>query len=64
MHVSNPRMPFGGVGNSGMGRYHGSFSFDTFSHYRSILRKTTRFNPTLAYPPYGNRLRYTRWILS
>jgi len=64
MHVSNPRMPFGGVGNSGMGRYHGRFSFDTFSHHRSILRKTTRFNPTLAYPPYGNKLRYFRRMLS
>lgn len=64
MHVSNPRMPFGGVGNSGMGCYHGRFSFDTFSHRRSILRKTTRFNSTLAYPPYGNKLRYLRRILS
>ena len=64
MHVSNPRMPFGGVGNSGMGCYHGRFSFDTFSHHRSILRKTTRFNPTLAYPPYGNKLRFFRRMLS
>jgi aldehyde dehydrogenase (NAD+) len=64
MHVSNPRMPFGGVGNSGMGRYHGKFSFDAFSHHRSILRKTTLFNPTLAYPPYKNKLRYIRRLLS
>ncbi|MFP4088412.1 MAG: aldehyde dehydrogenase [Desulfobacteraceae bacterium] len=64
MHVSNPRMPFGGVGNSGMGRYHGKYSFDTFSHHRSVLRKTTLFNPTLAYPPYGNKLKYTRRLLS
>jgi aldehyde dehydrogenase (NAD+) len=64
MHVSNPRMPFGGVGNSGMGRYHGRFSFETFSHHRSILRKTTLFNPTLAYPPYKNKLRYIRRMLS
>lgn len=64
MHFSNPRMPFGGVGNSGMGRYHGKFSFETFSHHRSILRKTTLFNPTLAYPPYGNKLRYIRRLLT
>ncbi len=64
MHVSNPRMPFGSVGNSGMGCYHGKFSFDTFSHQRSILRKSTLFNPTIAYPPYGNKLGRTRWILS
>jgi aldehyde dehydrogenase (NAD+) len=64
MHVSNHRLPFGGVGNSGMGRYHGKFSFDTFSHHRSLLRKTTRLNPTLAYPPYGNKLRYLRRLLA
>jgi len=64
MHVSNPRMPFGGVGNSGMGSYHGKASFDTFSHHRSILRKTTLFNPTLAYPPYKNKLRFLRRLLS
>ncbi|MGM0427442.1 MAG: aldehyde dehydrogenase [Thermodesulfobacteriota bacterium] len=64
MHISNPRMPFGGVGNSGMGCYHGKYSFDAFSHQRSILRKTTLFNPTLGYPPYGNKLRFTRRILS
>jgi len=64
MHVTNPSMPFGGVGNSGMGSYHGKFSFDTFSHHRSILQKTTLFNPTVPYPPYGNKLKYTKWILS
>ena len=64
MHVANPNMPFGGVGNSGMGCYHGKFSFDIFSHHRSVLQKTTRFNPTVPYPPYGNKLRYTKWILS
>ena len=64
MHVSNHRLPFGGVGNSGMGCYHGKFSFDTFSHHRSILRKTTLFNPTIAYPPYKNKLRYIRRLLS
>jgi aldehyde dehydrogenase (NAD+) len=64
MHVANARMPFGGVGNSGMGCYHGRFSFDTFSHHRSILQKTTLFNLTIPYPPYGNKLRYTKRILS
>jgi aldehyde dehydrogenase (NAD+) len=64
MHISNSRMPFGGVGNSGMGHYHGRFSFETFSHHRSILRKTTLFNPTLGYPPYKNKLRYLRRLLS
>ena len=64
MHFSNPRMPFGGVGNSGMGHYHGKFSFDAFSHHRSILRKTTLFNPTIAYPPYKDKLRYIKRLVS
>jgi len=64
MHFSNPRMPFGGVGNSGMGHYHGKFSFDAFSHHRSILRKTTLFNPSIAYPPYKDKLRYIKRLLS
>jgi len=64
MHVSNPNMPFGGVGNSGMGCYHGKFSFDAFSHHRSILQKTTIFNPSIAYPPYKNKLSYIKFLLS
>ncbi|WP_218187992.1 aldehyde dehydrogenase family protein [Desulfosarcina cetonica] len=64
MHLSNPNLPFGGVGNSGMGHYHGKFSFDTFSHHRAILEKTTAFNPSVAYPPYKQKLRFLRSFLS
>ncbi|MBT8342712.1 MAG: aldehyde dehydrogenase [Desulfatitalea sp.] len=64
MHVANPSLPFGGVGHSGMGMYHGQYSFNTFSHHRSILKKTTRFNTTVPYPPYKNKLRFVRWMLS
>jgi aldehyde dehydrogenase (NAD+) len=64
MHVANPRLPFGGVGSSGMGCYHGRHSFDTFSHHRSILQKTTAFNPSIPYPPYKGKLRYVRPFLS
>ena len=64
MHVANPNMPFGGVGFSGMGSYHAKYSFMTFSHHRSFLQKTTLFNPTVAYPPYGNKIRYTKFLLS
>ncbi|MGV7929095.1 MAG: aldehyde dehydrogenase [Spirochaetota bacterium] len=60
LHLTNPRMPFGGVGNSGMGRYHGKFSFDTFSHHRSILAKSTWIDMPLRYPPYGNKLRLAK----
>jgi aldehyde dehydrogenase (NAD+) len=50
--VSVPDLPFGGVGASGMGAYHGRASFDAFSHAKSVLRRSTRPDPDLAYPPY------------
>lgn len=54
MHISNPHLPFGGVGESGMGGYHGQFGFDAFSHYKSVLEKTYLFEPFLKYLPYKN----------
>lgn len=52
MHHDITELPFGGVGFSGMGCYHGKYSFDTFSHYRSILRKSTKIDMSFLYPPY------------
>ncbi len=52
MHVSNPNLPFGGVGPSGMGAYHGEAGFETFSHRRSVHTKPTRLDPPVVYPPY------------
>lgn len=52
MHLANPHLPFGGVGESGMGAYHGRSSFECFSHHRSVLRKPFLLDPPLAYPPY------------
>lgn len=54
-HVAIPELPFGGIGASGIGAYHGRTSFDTFSHRRSVLRKGVRPDPDLAYPPYTKR---------
>ncbi|MEX0664241.1 MAG: aldehyde dehydrogenase family protein [Acidimicrobiia bacterium] len=51
-HVAVPTLPFGGVGPSGMGAYHGRSTFETFSHAKSVLRKGVRPDPALAYPPY------------
>lgn len=53
-HLANPNLPFGGVGSSGMGSYHGKDSFDTFSHKKSILKQTTKFDIPLRYP--GSKL--------
>jgi aldehyde dehydrogenase (NAD+) len=53
MHYAVPDLPFGGVGESGFGRYHGRDGFDTFSHRKSVLRKPARPDPPVLYPPYG-----------
>ena len=60
VQLAVPELPFGGVGPSGMGAYHGRQGFETFSHRKSALEKSTRFDPPLQYPPYS-RLR--RWLL-
>ncbi len=52
LHLSNPNLPFGGVGASGMGAYHGETGFVTFSHERSVMTKSTKSDPPLLYPPY------------
>ncbi|MFN3926420.1 MAG: aldehyde dehydrogenase [Pseudanabaenaceae cyanobacterium] len=53
MHLGNPELPFGGVGNSGIGRYHGKASFDTFTNYKSVLKNSFRFDLKWRYPPYN-----------
>jgi len=63
LHFTNPHLPFGGIGSSGIGSYHGKKSFDTFSHRKSIFRKYFRFEAPLRYPPYGNKLRILRKIM-
>lgn len=50
MHLATPHLPFGGVGESGMGAYHGKHSFETFSHMKSVLRQTNRFDFSFRYP--------------
>ena len=50
-HILGKALPFGGVGESGMGRYRGRASFDCFTHYRSVLRRSTRLDPSFRYPP-------------
>ena len=57
MHLASSHMPFGGVGDSGMGRYHGKNSFDTFSHKKSVLKKANWLDVPLRYPPYKEHLK-------
>jgi len=55
MHLGNENLPFGGVGNSGIGNYHGKFGFETFSHQKAILEKATWGEPDIKYPPYSEK---------
>jgi aldehyde dehydrogenase (NAD+) len=52
LHLAVTGLPFGGVGHSGMGAYHGKAGFDTFTHHKSILQRPTKLDPALTYPPY------------
>jgi len=64
-HILNPFLPFGGVGGSGVGRYHGKFGFDEFSHQRSVMYRATWLDPAARYPPYteGNLKMFERLIV-
>lgn len=55
MHLGNDRLPFGGVGASGIGNYHGKYGFEAFSHQKSILDKATWGEPNIKYPPYSEK---------
>ena len=63
IHFSNSRLPFGGVGHSGIGAYHGKMSFDTFSHKKAIVKKANWLDLTLRYAPYNGKLAQIRKIL-
>ena len=56
VHIANKNLPFGGVGDSGYGGYHGKFSFDTFTHKKSISKRATWLDIPLRYPPYRGKL--------
>lgn len=51
--MANPNLPFGGVGASGMGAYHGRYSFETFSHRRAVLRRGFALDASIRYPPFS-----------
>lgn len=55
MHITSDYLPFGGIGNSGIGNYHGEFGFLTFSHQKSVIEKTNWGEPNWKYPPYTDK---------
>jgi len=56
IHFGNHRLPFGGVGASGIGAYHGKHGFDTFSHHKSVSKRGTWLDPPIRYAPYKGKL--------
>jgi aldehyde dehydrogenase (NAD+) len=62
-HLATPYLPFGGVGQSGTGNYHGKFSFDTFTHPKSILKQTTMIDIPLRYPNQKAGLKWVKKLL-
>lgn len=63
IHLSNPAIPFGGIGTSGLGCYHGKFSFDTFTHAKGILSTTTLVDMPFRYPPYQKKDKLIRLFM-
>jgi acyl-CoA reductase-like NAD-dependent aldehyde dehydrogenase len=63
MQVGVPELPFGGVGNSGIGNYHGKASFDTFSHHKSILQRYFWFDLNWRYAPYKNKIEQVKRLM-
>jgi len=64
IHLDNDELPFGGVGASGMGSYHGHHSFELFSHQKAVLRRSFRFENSLRYPPYFGKLKLIKFLFS
>ncbi|MEN6474121.1 MAG: aldehyde dehydrogenase [Syntrophaceae bacterium] len=60
VHFASHTLPFGGVGDSGMGSYHGKAGFDTFTHYKPVVKNTLKLDPTLRYEPYRLKLPLVR----
>jgi aldehyde dehydrogenase (NAD+) len=63
IHLANPNLPFGGVGTSGIGSYHGQRSFDTFTHYKSVFQQGTKVDIPLRYPPYEGKLSWLKMFI-
>ena len=63
IHFSNKRLPFGGVGHSGMGAYHGRLSFDLFTHQKSVIKKANWLDVSLRYAPYKDKLETIRKLM-
>jgi aldehyde dehydrogenase (NAD+) len=64
IHYANSRLPFGGVGHSGIGNYHGKFGFNTFSHQKSVVKKANWLDVPVRYPKYEKKIKWIKKILN
>ncbi|MBA2249937.1 MAG: aldehyde dehydrogenase [Chitinophagaceae bacterium] len=62
-HFTNHNLPFGGVGNSGIGMYHGKYSFDTFTRLKAVMKTPNWFDPAIKYPPLKGKLKLFKWFI-
>ncbi|MDB5198606.1 MAG: aldehyde dehydrogenase [Chitinophagaceae bacterium] len=62
-HFTNHHLPFGGVGSSGIGAYHGKFTFDTFTRAKPVMKTPTWFDPAFKYPPLKGKLKLFKWFI-
>ncbi|MGK0367381.1 MAG: aldehyde dehydrogenase (NAD+) [Thermoproteota archaeon] len=60
VHAANPHLPFGGVGESGVGSYHGKFSFDTFTHQKAVIKKSVWPDIPIRYAPYKDKIKFLK----
>ncbi|WP_207429785.1 aldehyde dehydrogenase [Pedobacter sp. SYSU D00535] len=63
VHLGNPSIPFGGVGTSGFGAYHGKYSFDTFTHAKGVLKSSSWLDIPMRYPPYAGKLKWLKKLM-
>ncbi len=63
MHIASNKLPFGGVGNSGTGKYHGHFSFETFSNAKPVVYRGTWLDIPIRYAPYGKKLKIIKYLM-
>jgi aldehyde dehydrogenase (NAD+) len=62
-HLTNHHLPFGGRGFSGIGQYHGKYSFEAFSHKKAVMKTPTWFDPGIKYPPFKGKLKLFKWVV-
>jgi aldehyde dehydrogenase (NAD+) len=63
IHFTNDKLPFGGIGNSGMGAYHGKHSFEVFTHAKPVVKRSFWFDLPQRYAPYPKSLKALKFLL-